>query len=105
MHSHRRLVVVLAVALLLGSLMNLSGLAGMATAAGAWSAHGPSGGTVTALKVSPSGDSTIYAGTGGAGVFVSATGAGPGSAAAPACRPMPSSPTSTWQRPTPRWST
>jgi hypothetical protein len=71
MHPYRRLVVVLAVALLLGSLLNLSGLAGMATAVGAWSAHGPSGGTVTALKVSPSGDGTIYAGTGGAGVFVS----------------------------------
>lgn len=39
---------------------------------GQWSGHGPSGGNVGAVEVGP--DGTVYAGTGGAGVFASRDG-------------------------------
>src|SRR5262245_30059560 len=50
----------------------LSGRAGAAHLTGRWRAHGPSGGRVREVEIGP--DGTVYAGTGGAGVFSSRDG-------------------------------
>jgi photosystem II stability/assembly factor-like uncharacterized protein len=65
----------LASVLLAAGLWSPPGLGGTAAAShltGQWSAHGPSGGRAFPLEIGP--DGTVYAGTGGAGVFASRDG-------------------------------
>ncbi len=50
----------------------LGGSVAVADVAGRWNVHGPSGGTVGEVEVGP--DGTVWAGTGGAGVFASRDG-------------------------------